>query len=128
MRARRADEVPLRVCLELESNTLDPLFLVGNAAGFVAEKGEIKGKAHNENEEQAIGITRQDTHFPVASQARQSLRGTESVQAAVLRCRIRFPLTRRGGTCKRTNTQTGRYEVNNHVNIRGVILKSTCKS
>lgn len=74
MRARRADEVPLRVCLELESNTLDPLFLAGNAAGFVAEKGEIKGKAHNENEEQAIRITRQDTHFPAASQARQSLR------------------------------------------------------
>lgn len=83
MRGCRADEVPLRVCLELESNTLDPLFLVGNAAGFVAEKGEIKGKAHNENEEQAIRITRQDTHFPVASQARQSLRGTETVQAAV---------------------------------------------
>lgn len=74
MRGCRADEVPLRVCLELESNTLDPLFLVGNTGGFVAEKGEIKGKAHNENEEQAIRITRQDTHFPVASQARQSLR------------------------------------------------------
>lgn len=73
MRGCRADEVPLRVCLELESNTLDPLFLVGNAAGFVAEKGEIKGKAHNETEAQAIRITRQDIHFPVTSQARQSL-------------------------------------------------------
>lgn len=73
MRSRRADEVPLRVCRELESNTLDPLFLVGNAAGFVAEKGEIKGKAHNVNEEQAMRITGWDVHFPVASQARQSL-------------------------------------------------------
>lgn len=48
MRGLGADEVPLRVCLELESNTLDPLFLVGNATGFVAEKREIKGKAHKE--------------------------------------------------------------------------------
>lgn len=60
MKGCRAYEVSLRVCLELESNTSDPLFLVGNAVGFVAEKGEIKRKAHNENEEQAIGITRQD--------------------------------------------------------------------
>lgn len=73
MRGCRADEVPLRVCLELESNTLDPLFLAGDAAGFVAENREIKGKAHNEAEARAIGITRQDLHFPVASQARQSL-------------------------------------------------------
>lgn len=62
MRGRRADEVPLRVCRELESNTLDPpLFLVTNAASFVAERererGEIKGKAHNVNEEQAMRIT-----------------------------------------------------------------------
>lgn len=32
----------------------------------------MKGKAHNENEEQAAGITNQDVHFPVASQAQQS--------------------------------------------------------
>lgn len=56
MSGRRADEVPLRVCLELESNTLDPLFLARNAAGFVPQKGEIKGKAHSENEEQRSGL------------------------------------------------------------------------
>lgn len=35
-------------------------------------KEKLKEK-HTKNEEQAIRITRQDTHFPVASQARQSL-------------------------------------------------------
>lgn len=38
--------------------------LAGNASGFVAEKGEIKGKAHSENEEQAIRITTQDAERP----------------------------------------------------------------
>lgn len=85
----------------MESNTLDPLFLGGNAAGFVAEKGEIKGKAHNENEEQAIGITRQDTHFPVASQERLSRRGDATYRAA-LRCRSVSALTTTGGVLLQT--------------------------
>jgi hypothetical protein len=78
MRGYSAYEVPLRVLLELDSNAVDPLFLVGHSKGFVAEQGEIK-LHHNGKEEQAIRITRQATHFPVVSKARQSLARTTSM-------------------------------------------------